>query len=214
MYTMRALKVDFNSSSALHNALNPDNILTAGAPQPANKFSSETTVFVHVSRRRHCIGVCNCLCHYARTHRTPPLLKRFIGTLFLGYTGSPLLSAECNVKTCQNPIQGSVDIIYCFPLWFCQRALNISASLSSSLGTTIRIYVKRRILWGGGQDTLLRFALTGNVDGAKSLIGSGNALLTDVDPNHGRTALHVSAKLATRVGLAADRPRHIVRSAP
>ncbi|KAK5045794.1 hypothetical protein LTR84_008887 [Exophiala bonariae] len=173
----------------LHNALNLDD-RAAGTSQSVERFSPETTIFIPVSRSRHCKVVCNCLCHSAGTHRTPPFLKRFIGTLFLGYTGSPLFSAQCNVKTCQNPLQGSLDIIYCFPLWYCQRALNISVSSSVSLGTTIRFHVKRRIPWGGGQDTLLRFALTGNIDGAKLLIASRNALLTDVDPNHGRTALH------------------------
>lgn len=167
------------------------------APQPVNKFSSETPIFFHFSRRRRCVAPCGCLCHYSQTYATPPLLKRFIGTLFLGYAGSPIFSAKCNVETCQNPIQRSVDIVYCFPLWFCQRALSISASSSFSFGTTIRIHVRRRILWGGGQDTLLKFAMVGNVDGAKSLIGNGKALLTDTDPNHGRTALHVSANPAT-----------------
>jgi hypothetical protein len=180
--------------------------LVMNEPQAVSKFSPETTIFVHVSRRRRCVALCGCLCHYTRTYRTSPLLKRFIGTLFLGYAGSPIFSAKCNVKTCQNPIQGSVDIVYCFPLWYCQRALNISAWSSFSLGTTIRIHVRRRIPWGGGQDTLLKFALTGNVDGAKSLIGSGKAFLTDTDPNHGRTALHVSANPAIMLDLRLTDP--------
>jgi hypothetical protein len=50
---------------------------------------------------------------------------------------------------------------------------------------------RRKIGWGG-RDNILRFALTGNVQGVKALLTEGDASLTDVDPNHGRTALHVS----------------------
>ncbi|OQV02259.1 Ankyrin repeat-containing protein [Cladophialophora immunda] len=166
------------------------NPVAGDVTQAIKVLSSETTICFQVSRRRRCKVSCECACHSTQTYRTPPLLKKFIGTLFLGYAGSPIFAAKCSVVTCHNPIQGSVELVYCFPSWFCQRALQVSAALSSSLGTTIQIRVRRRIPWGGGQDTLLRFALTGNVDGAKSFIASGKALLTDTDPNHGRTALH------------------------
>lgn len=176
------------------------------ATQAVNKFSSESTLFFHVSRRRRCVASCGCLCHSTRTYRTPPLLKPFIGTLFLGYVGSPIFSAKCNIETCQNSIQGSLDIVYCFPLWFCQRALNISASSLLLRGTKIQIQVRPRIPWGGGQDNLLKFAMIGNVDGAKSLIGSGKASLIDTDPNHGRTALHVSANPAITLNCRLTNP--------
>ena len=57
---------------------------------------------------------------------------------------------------------------------------------------TIGLDVRRKIGWGG-EDNILRFALTGNTVGVKSLLSAGKASMTDVDPNHGRTALYVSS---------------------
>ena len=164
-------------------------------PQVVSKFSSDTAILVSASRKRRCEVSCRCLCHSAQRYRTPPFIQNLFGTLFMGYTGWPVLSARCNINTCQNPTQGrSIDVVYCFPMWFWQRAVHISATLQFLSGLIFQVQMKRRIPWGGGQDTLLKFALTGNVDGAKSLMGNGKAWLNDIDPNHGRTALHVGAK--------------------
>jgi len=60
------------------------------------------------------------------------------------------------------------------------------------IGTPVfGLEVRRRVGWGG-EDNILRFALTGNTLGVKSLLSDAKASLIDVDPNHGRTALQVS----------------------
>jgi hypothetical protein len=58
--------------------------------------------------------------------------------------------------------------------------------------------VRRRVGWGG-EDGILRFALTGNTFGVKSLLDIGTASMTDVDPNHGRSALYVSLREKTPI---------------
>ena len=71
--------------------------------------------------------------------------------------------------------------------------MHIAARITFSGLPTIYIEFRRRVPWGG-KDNILKFALSGNTLGVKSLLIQGEASLTDVDPNHGRTALHVSLK--------------------
>jgi hypothetical protein len=69
--------------------------------------------------------------------------------------------------------------------------VHIAAGITYTGSPAFNVELRRRVGWGG-KDTILRFALTGNTVGVKSLLTKGEASLTDVDPNHGRTALHVS----------------------
>jgi hypothetical protein len=53
---------------------------------------------------------------------------------------------------------------------------------------------RRRVAWGS-EDTIIRFSIVGDTNGIRSILQSGTGSLNDIDPNHGRTALHVSAFL-------------------
>ncbi|KIW78791.1 hypothetical protein Z517_08630 [Fonsecaea pedrosoi CBS 271.37] len=171
-------KIDASSNGTLQ----PNHVNT-------DTFLPNNTMFFHLRRARRCVAPCPCVCHSAGRYKNS-LLKNYLGTLFLGYSGSPGFWPKCNVKACRNTDKRSINLVYCFPLWFSKRALHASATLSSSLGWTMQLSIRRRVPWGGGQDSLLKFALTGNVDGAKSLLDDRKASLNDADPNHGRTALH------------------------
>jgi hypothetical protein len=61
----------------------------------------------------------------------------------------------------------------------------------ASPGIDLRLRVRTTIAWGT-QDGILRFALTGNTAGMRSLLELRAASLFDIDPKRGRTALHVS----------------------
>jgi hypothetical protein len=69
--------------------------------------------------------------------------------------------------------------------------VHIAAGITFLGSPILSLELRRRVGWGG-TDTILQFALRGNVPGIQSLLINGKASLTDVDPNHGRTALHVS----------------------
>jgi len=140
-----------------------------------------------------CEGFCDCSCHSNSRYRTPLMLRNLIGTLFVGYTGSSLLGPNCNKSTCQNHAGRSLQFTYCFPQWFLEKTIHIVAALTYTGTPVFGLEVRRRVGWGG-EDSILRFALTGNTVGVKSLLDVGKASMTDVDPNHGRTALYVSLR--------------------
>ena len=162
---------------------------------------SDSMVSVPV-RRRRCKSSCNCACHSRYQYQTLPVLRRLIGALFLGYVGPPLLSSECNDEMCQAHLTSSFSLVYCFPQWFISRAIHIVAAITSTGCPVFGLQVRRRIEWGS-KDGIIRFALTGNTQGIGHLLVNKQASLTDVDPNHGRSALHVimrnfpTLKLAT-----------------
>lgn len=52
--------------------------------------------------------------------------------------------------------------------------------------------LQRKVPWGINE-SILKHCLTGNIEGVEDLLLSGRASLYDVDPDHGRTPLHVSA---------------------
>lgn len=119
------------------------------------------------------------------------MLGNLMGTLFLGYNGSPLLRPKCENSTCQNRTGKSVQLTYCFPKWFLERAIHFVAAMTYTGTPMFGLEVRRRVGWGS-EDSILRFALTGNTVGVKTLLDVGKVSMTDVDPNHGRSALYVS----------------------
>jgi len=142
-------------------------------------------------KQSNCERACDCSCHSNCRYRTPLMFGNLIGTLVLGYTGSSLLRPKCEKSTCKNRTGQSFQLTYCFPQWFLERALHIVAAITYTGTPMFGLEVRRRVGWGS-EDSILRFALTGNTVGVKSLLDVGTASMTDVDPNHGRSALHVS----------------------
>jgi hypothetical protein len=120
----------------------------------------------------------------------PVILKSLLGSLSLSYMGLPIFASKCTNSSCQNHPGRSLEVVYCFPRWFLERTVYIIAAMTY-IGTPVfGLEVRRRVGWGR-EDNILRFALTGNTLGIKSLLSDAKASLIDVDPNHGRTALQV-----------------------
>lgn len=168
---------------------------------PANKFTLDTQVpnynfsnsviYFRMYKQSNCEGACDCSCHSNYQCRTPSMLANLIGTLFLGYTGSPLLRPKCDKSSCQNRTSKSFQLIYCFPQWFMEKAIHFVAATTYTGTPTFGLEVRRRVGWGS-EDSILRFALTGNTLGVKALLDARTVSMTDIDPNHGRSALYVS----------------------
>ncbi|CZR52574.1 uncharacterized protein PAC_02451 [Phialocephala subalpina] len=110
-----------------------------------------------------------------------------------GYIGSSLLRPKCEKSTCQNRTGQSFQLTYCFPQWFLEKAIHIVAAMTYTGTPMFWLEVRRRVGWGS-EDSILRFALTGNTVGVKSLLDVGTASMTDADPNHGRSALYYSVQ--------------------
>lgn len=48
-----------------------------------------------------CTRSCGCSCHIRRRLNTPRLLDGFLGSLFIGYSGSPILNQKCDQTSCR-----------------------------------------------------------------------------------------------------------------
>lgn len=142
-------------------------------------------------KQSNCEGSCDCSCHSRNRTRLPLMLRNLVGTLFVGYTGSLRLGTKCNKTTCRNRTGRSFQLTYCFPQWFIERAIYVVFAITYTGNIKFRLDVRRRIGWGG-EDNILRFALTGTTSGVQSLLNDGKASMLDVDQNHGRSALYVS----------------------
>lgn len=155
--------------------------------------SFNSMVSLPVQWRRRCKSSCGCVCHSRYQCKTSPVVRRFFGALFLGYVGPPLLTLSCNDEMCQSRLTRSFSLVYCFPQWFILRAIYVVAAMTYTGCPVFGLEVRRRIEWGG-KDGILRFVLNGNTKGVQHLLVNKTASLTDVDPNYGRSALHVSMK--------------------
>lgn len=197
MWVFNPFRGHFKPTTPASTANMPRSSVTSASRIEAiypNVLNSMVSFPVH--RRSRCKSSCDCACHSRSQYQTSPAFKRLLGVLFLGYVGPPLLASDCSDETCRRHSTRSLKIIYCFPQWFLARAVHIVATMTYSGSPVFGLQVRRRIEWGG-KDGILRLALTGNTQGVKHLLVSKEASLTDVDPNHGRSALHVRADKAS-----------------
>ena len=171
-------------------------VTSASRIERIHRNVSNSMVSFPVHQRSRCTASCDCACHSRSQCQTSPVFRRLLGVLFLGYVGPSLLASDCSDEMCQGRSTRSLKIIYCFPQWFLARAVHIIATTTYSGCPVFGLEVRRRIEWGG-KDGILRLALTGNTQGVKHLLMSKEASLTDVDPNHGRSALHVRVDKAS-----------------
>lgn len=142
-------------------------------------------------RRNTCNNVsCDCSCHSATSYQTPTFFKALIGALFVGYSGIPVMTSKCSNDTCKSRIKRTVDVVYCFPQWFIAHAVHFVA-VTKSVGVPVYGLSFPRVMPWGREDNILRPALTGNTEGLKVLLDKKVADVMDVDPDYGRTALHV-----------------------
>ncbi len=168
-------------------------VTSASQTEMIHQGSFTPMLSLPIQWRRRCRSDCNCICHSRSQYKSSPVLRAFLGALFLGYVGPPLLASKCSDDTCRERSTRSLKFVYCFPQWFLPKSVHVIAAMMYSACPVFGLEVRRRIEWGG-KDGILRLALTGNTQGVKHLLVNKEASLTDVDPNHGRSALHVSVK--------------------
>lgn len=140
-----------------------------------------------------CQAWCNCACHIRRKLSTPPFLKKFIGQLFIGYTGIPLMEQHCDQFSCQQK-RGStnIQVSYCFPSWFFAKMLSLSLKSAPLDGPQINLTIPRIV---DEKAAIFSYARIGDVEGIKSLFETRIASPRDTSWIGGYTALHVSRLL-------------------
>ena len=139
----------------------------------------------------HVASTCPCSCHNGNrpTKRTPTILNRFIGVLFIGYLGVPYVNEPCNDPYCGQRCGSEIRLAYLFPAWLLARTLTILFKLSPARGPEFNIRLPRTI---SNTSRIITCAIKGNVDGMREILNKGLGSPMDVDISNGCTPLIVS----------------------
>ena len=137
-----------------------------------------------------CSRSCNCSCHIRRHLNTPRIVDGFLGTLFIGYSGSPLLSQNCDQVSCHGRKNSSTSFTYKFPRWFItSRMVQFKAKITAMDGPELSLRFNRVV---DGKALVFHYATTGDVSKMKQLFEQGRASPSDVRFDSGWTPFHVS----------------------
>lgn len=154
--------------------------------------SSSTVQFqTTLTQESRCPPACTCQCHKVATFRYPAWTRHLIGSLFIGYSGVPLLNTrKCNEKSCRGGKRFLVKLSYFFPSWLVARmvfAIGSSFNLLHAVDPFIRV---PRVVASSSEIFIL--AQKGNILEMQKLIAGARGSILDINGNEGRSALHVS----------------------
>ena len=138
--------------------------------------------------RTACNRWCSCVCHHKRHIQTPQLLQNLIGSLFIGYSGLPMLTKPCDQYACHQRAQPTSSVTYYFPSWFLARTLSILFSSTPLAGPVVSLKCQRTV---PRDADIFKIARAGNVDKMRDLFEKGLASPHDVNFESGGTALRV-----------------------
>ena len=136
-----------------------------------------------------CRPGCPCACHCRLEVQSPGMVGRFLGKLFVGYAGLPLVSRRCTTDACRRQQAPHVSIQYWFPLWFLAQILRLQLSYQPRFGPQIQLTTLRRV---PDSAPCIAFAIAGNIEGLKALFTQGLASPYDVSESRGLSVLGVS----------------------
>ena len=171
----------------------PNTPLSENAVSKPTQSASDQSVFsiairAKLKKTRSCAPTCPCLCHSKTNLRTPQLLQRLTGRLFLGYTGTPYFRTKC-LPECSQGESTAFSMTYFFPKWFFEKAISLSVT-EGFLGTPNLNMKIRRLVPEMSQ--IFAMSRYGDVEGLKTLFMQKQASPDDVHVRGGWTALHVS----------------------
>jgi hypothetical protein len=135
-----------------------------------------------------CRSGCCCACHKRLQLQTPRILDHLIGTLFMGYSGLPMITPSCDQPSCRQRSIPSTQMTYYFPRWFLLRAVSLAIMLLPNNGPVVSLRLQRTV---SGSSKIFDYANVGDIDGMKRLFSSGQASPHDVRFDSGTSALQV-----------------------
>ena len=149
-----------------------------------------THLFVQVHRDRHggCDPRCPCVCHREKKGRTPDFFTSLIGKLFIGYSGTPIGSTPCSIRSCRNSVAFSAKATYIFPAWFVGKSISLLFWKTQQAELSILLKVRNY-----SQDEKI-FQYLGVKDWTKVefLIRHDRVSPNDLESAYGQTLMHVS----------------------
>ena len=178
---------DMGRRHSTQRALSPTSSTSSSRSRSSGKSSS---IGVRVTRQitAACQAGCICACHSTQRQSTAPnLFTKFLGKLFVGYAGLPCVTPPCDTEGCDRRQDLSVSAEYWFPMGFCwSQIVRTQFSYDSNLGPSFTLATFRQI---PDDAPAVAFALTGDVNGLKTLFASGQASPRDVSATRGYTLL-------------------------
>ena len=165
--------------------------VSAEQPRPVAQANMLPCLQIHLARQfDSCPLGCSCACHCRSTWRSPQFLQFFLGLLFTGYTGLPILNPRCDVDECVQSSQSSIYFKYFFPPWLLACVVEYYVRISRSYGIS-QCFRMSNVISNGAPIFLL--ALNGEINGLKKLLSSRKGSPFDVSLINGGTALLVSS---------------------
>ncbi|KAJ3463757.1 hypothetical protein MRS44_008543 [Fusarium solani] len=138
-----------------------------------------------------CQSSCPCRCHSPRpslSWRLPRVLDAFIGSLFIGYTNSPMAPSSCNLKECSKARSIRLRLAYSFPLWFLNHTVHMLIEASTARPFTLALVSYRRIGYMVSDKNILFQVSRGSLSGVRKILQTNRAALLDTAWD-GRTVL-------------------------
>jgi hypothetical protein len=155
-----------------------------------SQSTSKICVQTYVHNPRKCEVMCKCQCHKVSKLQYPLWITGIIGSLFIGYSGIPLLNyRKCNEKSCKKEEGSMLKIAYYFPTWCLLRKLSFMDRWNSLDGHQVSLHFPRVV---PDSSEIFILAQKGNVKGLQELFSQHIASIYDVSAGEGRSALHVS----------------------
>ena len=159
----------------------------------SSQMTAVTAVGIRTAHlpRTACKPWCSCACHAESRIRSPQLFDRILGSLFVGYSGLPVLSRKCDQQSCHLRAQPMSYVTYFFPRWFLARVVSFVLTTTPLAGPVASLKVQRTV---PGHADIFTYAKLGDVGKMKHLFENGLASPHDVHAESGVTALHVRAR--------------------
>ena len=134
-----------------------------------------------------CVIGCRCSCHVRRTISISSL-QRFLGSLFVGYVGLPLITPKCDDFYCRQRAHPITLITYIFPPWLLARVFHLAFRLLPHAGPELTIRVFRVV---PRTSAIFDFARCGDLEGIRKILTQGIGSPLDVEDVSGMSALGV-----------------------
>jgi len=148
---------------------------------------------VVINQSTPCQSWCPCECHVKqrRIKTVPGIMESLLGTMFVGYSGLPVLNKPCNFGGCRHEQQASASIEYWFPWWLVSKNIKLQFNYLPNAGPQLQLATLRRV-----PDTALSvaYARQGNIDGLRLLFSDGLASPRDISDSRGFSLIRVSSR--------------------
>ncbi|EFR04046.1 hypothetical protein MGYG_07052 [Nannizzia gypsea CBS 118893] len=136
--------------------------------------------------RLRCAPACTCACHTQLQRASPNLFGRVLGQLFVGCSGIPYLSPNCDIDTCTKYRASKISMEYWFPMGLNSTIVRLQAGYQANTGLLFQLQTLRSV---PDDAQCVKFALDGDIEGLKYLFAHGLASPRDVSPARGYTLL-------------------------